>query len=171
MKITWFGGTTVRIHTGGRILVGDPAPQPGLSADELVSGADASFSFEGGLPEIDPVLWKPARPGSMLKESDLPEVLVHGVKGGALVAALGEPPLLLLAKGLPEAGRWSHEAVVVLFGPELLSEGRAVLKTLAPRLLCLAGPEAAAEAAAAELVEDLGDTALVILEAGLALEV
>jgi hypothetical protein len=171
MKLTWFGGTTLRVHIGGRILVADPAPQPGLDLEELTSGADATFSFDGGLPEVDPVLWKPERPGSMLNEGDLPEVLIHGIKGGALIAALGEPPVLLLTAGVPDAGRWSRDAVVVVFGQTLFPEAKAVLKGLEPRLLALAGPESAAEAAAVDLIDELGDTALIILESGLPLEV
>ena len=107
MKLTWFGGTTIRIHIGGTILVADPAGVSGVDPEELVSGADATFALDGSLPEIDPVLWQPGRPGTMLDEDVLGEVTTHGLEGGALIAAVGEAPLLLLSQNVPKAGRWA----------------------------------------------------------------
>jgi L-ascorbate metabolism protein UlaG (beta-lactamase superfamily) len=44
MKLTWFGGTTLRIHIGGQILVSDPAYAPAAVEEaELVSGANRTF--------------------------------------------------------------------------------------------------------------------------------
>ncbi len=171
MKLTWFGGTTIRIHIGGRILVADPAGIDGVDEAELVSGADVTFGLAEAGPEVDPALWQPRRPGSMLDGAELPEVLVHGVRGGALVAAAGESPLLLLNGGVPKAGRWGRDAVVVVFGEGVAELAIAVLDRIGPRLIALAAPEHVVEQAVGALRDRLGDTALVSLEPGLALEV
>lgn len=171
MKLTWFGGTTIRIHIGGRILVAEGAGIDGVDPEELVSGADVMFAIDGGLPEIDPVLWHPGRAGSMLDEEQLPEVLVHGLAGGALVAAPGEPPLLLLTGEPGRTGRWGREAVVVVFGDETARRAADVLESLQPRLIALAADEVLVDATFAALRDRLAGTVLVALEPGLALEV
>lgn len=53
MKLTWFGGATVRIHIGGSRSVCNPAAIGGADPDELVSGADRVFALDGGLEQID----------------------------------------------------------------------------------------------------------------------
>lgn len=171
MKLTWFGGTTIRIHIGGKILVADAAGADGVVPEELVSGADATFALDGSLPEIDPVLWQPGRAGTMLDEDVLGEVTTHGLAGGALIAAVGEAPLLLLTQAVPKAGRWARDAVVVVFsdnGDRLAAEA---LAAFGPRLIAIAGPDAVVERVFAALRDRLDGTALVALEAGLALEV
>ena len=171
MKLTWFGGTTIRIHIGGKILVADPSGVGGVVPEELVSGADATFALDGSLPEIDPVLWQPGRAGTMLDEDVLGEVTAHGLAGGALFAAVGEAPLLLLAGAVPKAGRWARDAVVVVFGGEGDRLAAEVLDAFGPRLIAVAGPDAVGERAIAALRDRLAGTALVALEAGMALEV
>ncbi len=59
MKLTWFAGSTIRIHIGGRILVADPAGISGVDAGELVSGADATFFIDEAGEAVDPALWQP----------------------------------------------------------------------------------------------------------------
>jgi hypothetical protein len=89
------------------------------------------------------------------------------------VEALGEPPLLLVSAQAPPLGRWAEGAVVVLFGPgeRLAALGGAVLDDTPPRLLALAGSEAAIDLTIPALRDRLGETGLVSLEAGLALEI
>lgn len=171
MKLTWFGGTTIRIHIGGRILVADAAGISGVDPGELISGADATFALDGSLPEIDPVLWQPGRAGTMLDEDVLGEVTAHGLAGGALIAAVGEAPLLLLTEAIPKAGRWGRDAVVVVLGDGGDRLAAEALQAFGPRLIAVAGPDGVVERAFAALRNRLDGTALVALEAGLALEV
>lgn len=177
MKLTWFGGTTVRIHIGGAILVVDPEQAPdGIDAAELVSGADTVVSaFGESLPAIDTASWKPRKVPRVLDEGEaLPAVEVWAAGPRALlVDAVGEAPLLLLAGEAPPLGRWAESGVVALFGDgEGLSRlGATVLAATPPRLLALAGDEAAIDTAIGAIRNVLDGTGLVSLEAGLAVEV
>lgn len=171
MKLTWFGGTAIRIHIGGKILVADAAGAKGVVPEELVSGADATFALNGSLPEIDPVLWQPGRAATMLDEDVLGEVTAHGLAGGALIAAVGEAPLLLLTQTAPKAGRWARDAIVVVFGDNGDRLAGEVLEAFGPRLIGVAGPDAVVDRAFAALRDRLDGTALVALEAAMALEV
>ena len=177
MKLTWFGGTTIRIHIGGAILVLDPAGAPeGIDPAELVSGADTVITgFGADLPGIDSRNWRPRKPPRLLDESDAPppvEVWSAGV-GAVLVEAIGEPPLLLVSDQTPPLARWAESAVVALFGSgeQLAALGKAILDDTPPRLLALAGTEAAVDSAILALRDRLDGTGLVSLEAGLALEI
>lgn len=177
MKLTWFGGTTIRIHIGGAILVVDAADAPaGIDAAELVSGADRVLAnFGADLPVVDASAWKPRPPVRLLdEEGGPPAVEAWSVGAGALlIDAVGEPPLLLVAGEMPLLGRWAEGAVVTLFGSgeRLSALGRAVLDDRPPRLLALAGDEAAIDLAIPLLRERLDGTGLVALHARLALEV
>lgn len=176
MKLTWFGGTTMRVHIGGAILVVDPAgASTGIDRTELVSGADRVIEgFGAALVAVEPKGWKPRRPGRLLDESEtLPSVEAWSAGEGALlVDAMGEAPLLLMSGPVPELGRWADGAVIVLLvdGAQMAERGRALLEGSPPRLLVLAGTEAAVDAAVAALRELLDGTGLVALQAGLALE-
>ena len=169
MKLTWFGGTTIRIHTGGYILVADPAGIGGVDSDELVSGADRVFALDGTLPQVDPVAWQPERTGSMLNEAV--GVAVHGITGGAVVAAAGESPLVLATGPLPRIGRWGREAVVVVFGDGADRLAGEVLDKLGPKLIAIAASEDVVERTFSALGGRLDGAGLTSLEAGLALEV
>jgi len=177
MKLTWFGGTTIRIHIGGAILVVDPAGAPPLiDAAELVSGADMVMAgFGADLPRVDATLWKPRQPPRLLDagETPLPVEAWSVGPGCVLVDAVGEAPLLLLADAAPALGRWAERAVVVLFGQGavLARRAEAVLEAMPPRLLALAGDEAAVDRAITTLRDQLDGTGLVALEAGLAVEI
>ncbi|MCR6672553.1 hypothetical protein [Devosia ginsengisoli] len=177
MKLTWFGGTTIRIYIGGAILVVDAAGAPdGIDAAELVSGADVVIeSFRAELAGIDAVQWKPRRLPRLLDASEeLPVVEAWAAGPGVvLVDAVGEPPLLLVAGEVPALGRWADGAVMVLFGDGagLVRRGGIVLDDAPPRLLALAGDEAAIDVAIPALRDRLDGTGLVALEAGMALEV
>jgi hypothetical protein len=174
MKLTWFGGTTIRIHLGGSILVLDPAGAPdGIDAAELVSGADQVIEgFGAQLPSVD-AGWAPRKPVRLLDEGDdLPSVEAWTPGSGAvLLDAVGEAPLLLLAGDVPDLGRWVERAVVVLFGEGLLERGEAVLGGRVPRLIVLAAGEPVIDSAIPVLQGQLDGSGLVALEAGLALEV
>ena len=167
MKLTWFGGRTLRIHIGGEILVCDAeGAAAGIEPRELLSGADKAFAIGGGAAVIDAGRWQPRRPAALVDEAQRPEVLVHNIgPSSLLVDAVGEPPLLLLAANV-SAGRWGRDAVVVAFSGEV---AEAALDGMGPRLIALALPEP--EEAIAQLRDRLGSTALVALEPGMALEV
>jgi hypothetical protein len=167
MKLTWFGGKTLRIHIGGEILVCDVEGAPaGIEPRELLSGADKAFAIGGGAAALDPAHWQPRRPAALVDQAKRPEVLVHDIgPSSVLVDAVGEPPLLLLAANVP-AGRWGRDAVVVAFASDVAG---AALDDFSPRLIALALPEP--DAAIAQLRDRLGGTALVALEPGMALEV
>lgn len=48
MKLTWFGGTTIRIYIGGQIFVVDPQLAPDdIDRAEAVSGADRVLRLAG----------------------------------------------------------------------------------------------------------------------------
>ena len=177
MKLTWFGGTTIRIHIGGAILVVDPDGAPaGIDAAELVSGADMVIErFGAALPSVDTALWKPRRPPRLLDEGETPltvEAWSAG-DGAVLIDAMGEPPLLLVAGEMPALGRWTDRAVVALFGDGagLVRLAEAALADVPPRLLALASDEQAVDMAIPRLRDQLDGTGLVALEAGLALEI
>lgn len=168
MKLTWFGGTTVRVHIGGNILVCDPAGIGGVDPDELVSGADRVFAMDA-LPTSDPAAWQPGRVGTMLDEAA--DVSVFGIAGGAVIAAPGEAPLVLAKAELPRLGRWSRDAVVVVFGQRADRLAAAVLDAAGPKLIAVAADEAVVDRTFAALRDRLEGTGLTSLEAGLALEV
>lgn len=175
MKLTWFGGTTIRIHLGGAILVLDAEGAPAwIDRAELVSGADRVIAgFGAALEVIDAGAWKPPRVRPL--EADAAPVGVAAYRVGdraLLVHADGEAPLLLMAGEPPLTGRWVGDAVVVLFGDgaALAERGAAVLESTPPRLIALAGDEAAIDAAIPALRDRLDGAGLVALEAGLALE-
>jgi hypothetical protein len=169
MKLTWFGGTTVRIYVGGSILVCDAAGISGVDPDELVSGANRVFSLNEGLATVDPATWQPQRAGSMLE--DVAEVQVVGIEGGAIVSAAGEAPLLLLHGEPPRLGRWARDAVVAVFGTRADELAAAVLDTAGPQLIAVAAEEAVVERTFIALKDRLQGTGLTSLDVGMALEV
>jgi hypothetical protein len=174
MKLTWFGGTTLRIHVGGRILVcdADGAPER-IDRAELLSGADRAFALDDDLPVIDPQRWAPRKVAALIDETaDLPEMLVHRAgENAVLIEAVGEPPLLLATGEIEAMGRWVREAVVVIAGRDLPRTARSILDECGPRLIAVAGPESAMDAVIAEIGNRLDGTGLLSLEPGLALEV
>ena len=171
MKLTWFAGSTIRIHIGGRILVADPVGISGVDPGELVSGADATFFIDDAGEAVDPALWQPRRAAAMIDAESVPEVLVHGIGGGALVAAAGEAPLVLLKASMGPAGRWARDAVFVVFGDEADALAARVIEEVGPYLIAIAAGDAVIERAVAGLRDKVGETLLVALEPGMALEV
>ena len=177
MKLTWFGGTSVRVHIGGSILVVDAAVAPAkFDAAELVAGADQVIAnFGAGLPKVDAARWKPGVVPRMLDAGEaLPPVEAMAIgDAGVLIAAAGEPPLLLLKGPPPELGRWVESAVVGVFGDAatLQTVGLALLAERIPRLVALGGAESAIDASIPVLRDHLDGAGLVSLEAALAVEI
>lgn len=180
MKLTWFAGTTIRIHIGGQIFVADADNAPDfVDRRELVSGADRVFALAGdaaNLPLLDPARWRPRAVRRALDESRQPqEVLLHRIgEGAVLVDAPGEPALVLAAgQRQPAFGRWADGAVAVLFdnGGAIADNGLLLLEAARPRLVALAAADDALGPAIAVLRERLDGTALIAMEPGLALEV
>lgn len=177
MKLTWFGGTTLRLHIGGRIIVVDADTAPaGIEARELRSGADTAFGFGADVAAMPALAadWQQRRP-SMLDDrvgSDAVQLWQAG-PAAVLIDAVGESPLLLAAGPVAAVGRWSREAVVVVLGDpdQVPGLAMAALNALAPRLLAIAAPEPVIDASVAALRAHLGSTSLVALEGGQALEV
>jgi hypothetical protein len=176
MKLTWFGGTTIRIHVGGCILVADASlAPPGIDPAELVSGADRAFglAISSDSPAmVDLKTWVPPRIRPL--DAGAPEATILGASPGViLVHANGERPLLLVAGELPALGRWARDAVLVLFGSsdQLAGRGQDALRQEAPFLLALAAAESELDAAVSALRPHLDATALAALEPGLGLEI
>lgn len=177
MKLTWFGGSTFRIHIGGQIIVTDAAGAAApVDKTELRSGADRELALGEleRLPAIDGAGWRPPRAVSPLEVDDAPQVMTVGrLEGqGLLVHAAGDPPLLLAGGAIVGAGRWSRDAVVVAYGAAVRTPDIAIglLELLSPKLLVLAAPGPELDALFPALREHLGSTALVALETGMALE-
>jgi len=180
MKLTWFAGTTMRIHIGGQILVVDADDAPAsIDKRELVSGTDRTFGLavpDASLATVDPAQWRRRAAKSLLEQAPLDaEVKILSVgRRTVLVDAPGEPPLVLIATSeAPRFGRWADDAVVVLFGARegLVATGTVLLDIARPRLVALAADEADIDVAVDELREHLDGAGLVSLEPGLAVEV
>lgn len=153
MKLTWFGGPTLRVHIGGDIIVLDPPP----GAGEIVSGADRLIRSSEALPEA-PADWRPRAPGRLI-DTGRRGVMIHRLENALLLDAPGEPPLLV---GMPPPlGRWASDAVVVLFRPpEAPPRARLIV-------LAMDEPGPAMEA----MRPRLDGTALVALERAMGLEI
>ncbi|MEO8685228.1 MAG: hypothetical protein ABI414_10360 [Devosia sp.] len=176
MKLTWFGGTTMRIHIGGKMLVIDAEGAPaGIDRTELVSGADIvlSLAYLAGIDAVEPASWAPRKAGALIDEADMPDLLIHRLGSALVVDAVGEQPLLLVTGEIERMGRWTWNAVAVVLGaPEALPDRAAnVLERLSPKLIALAGPDGAVEQVMLRLQNRLEGTGFMALEAGLALEV
>jgi hypothetical protein len=173
MKLTWFGGTALRIYAGGQIVVVDPDVAPAhVDRGELLAGADRIVAGGDALPSIDPATWRPRAMPRMTEEA--PPVEVARMGHALLVAAAGEPALVILGDGdLPRLGRWAEGAVIVLTTAReaLVAEMTALLDVARPRLVALAVDEQTLDRVVDELAEHLDGTGLTSLEQGLALEV
>jgi hypothetical protein len=175
MKLTWFGGTTLRVYLGGEIVVVDADGAPdGVDRGEVLAGADRVVALAGdpAVPVIDPAQWRP-RPVRPMDEAVPVEILSIGASA-LLIAAAGEPPLVILGSGEPPRfGRWADGAVIVVTSgrESFVAEASVLLDVARPRLLALAADEQTLDTAIEELSEHLDGAGLVSLEPGLALEV
>jgi len=173
VQLTWFGGTAVRVHLGGEIVVvdGDTAPA-GIDRKELLSGADHAVRLGAG-PEINPATWRP-KPAPRATDPTAPLEIARIGPAALLIATAGEPPLVILGPGdLPRFGRWADGAVIVLTSdrPSLVAEVTALLDVSRLRLIALAVENEALDVTISELSEHLDGAGLAALEPGLALEV
>lgn len=171
MKLTWFGGTALRIHIGGRILVCDArSAAAGVSQAELTAGADTSFERNHGKGTADPMKFQRRRRVAVIDEEGADaEVLVHDFGLGAtLIDAVGEPPLAIYGHGLMFAGRWEQEAVVVVFNA---IDAINALSDMHPRIMVLAFDDFSLQVTIDSLRDRLDGTGLFALERGMALEV
>lgn len=174
MKLTWFGGTALRIHIGGQVVVVDAdAAAVGVDGNELRSGADIMATLDGAHMQADGRTWK-ARPAQRLLDAgeETRPVEIWSIGDGALLVDPDEDmPLLVLGGAVPALGRWVERAVILLAGPGLTERAQALVDAAAPRLLALAGGEADIDATIGAIRDRLDGTGLVALEAGLAVEV
>jgi len=172
VKLTWFGGTTLRVQLGGKIVVVDAeSAPPGIDRAELVSGADRAVQI-AEIPYADPAGWRPKAPRGLDAEAPL-EVIRIGA-GALLVAIAGEPQLVVLGSAEPPRfGRWADGAVVVLTSgrENFVAEASVLLDIARPRLVAIAADEQTLDLAIEELSEHLDGAGLVSLEPGLAVEV
>lgn len=178
MKLTWFGGTTLRVYLGGAILVVDPHGAPkSVDRTELLAGAGhvVSLGDDSKVPLIDPTHWRPRPPVRAVDDTGAVDIdLLRLAPHTLLAAAAGEPPLVILGAGdAPRFGRWADGAVIVLTSAReaLVAEATVLLDVARPRLVALALDEDRLDAAIAAIAEHLGGAGLVSLEPGLALEV
>lgn len=107
MKITWLGGTALRVYVGGEIVVIDPDTAPvEVDRGELLAGAQHVVTMAGA-PPIDPAGWRPKPAPRGI--DDMPPLEIGRIGPAALlVAAAGEPPLVILGPGEPPRfGRWA----------------------------------------------------------------
>ncbi len=174
MKLTWFGGTALRAYLGGEIIVIDPqAALAVVDRGELLAGADRVVAFGDAVPVIDPAVWRPKPVGRAMDAAPPLEILRIGEQA-LLVAAAGEPPLVLLGPGeLPPFGRWADGAVIIVLSAReaLVAEVTAMLDVTRPRLVALAVDLPTLDTAVEEIAEHLDGAGLVSMEPGLALEV
>ena len=173
MKLTWFGGTTLRVYVGGEIVVIDAGEAAdGVDRGELSSGANHMVTL-GKVPQINPAFWR-NRPAARAIDA-APPLEIHGIGPAALlIAAAGEPPLVVLGPGdPPRFGRWADGAVVVLCSAKesLVADATVILDVARPKLVALAVDEQTLDQVIEELSEHLDGAGLVSLEPGLALEV
>jgi len=176
MKLTWFGGPTLRIYIGGEIVVIDAQDAPhNVDRGELLAGADRGVGLTGDhtATSIDPVQWRPIPAPRGIDEQPPVDILRIG-PSALLVAAGGEAPLVILGWGEPPRfGRWADGAVIVLTSgrESFVSEAIALLDVARPKLIAIAAAEEMLDTAIAELSEHLDGAGLVSLEPGLALEI
>ena len=172
MKLTWFGGAALRVQLGGRIVVVEPETAPaGTDRAELVSGADRVVQI-AEVAYVDPAGWRPKAPRAL--DADTPLEVIRIGAGALLVAAAGEPHLVVLgAAEPPRFGRWADGAVVVLTSgrENFVAETTVLLDVARPRLVALAADEQTLDLAIEELSEHLDGAGLISLEPGLAVEV
>lgn len=176
MKLTWFGSTTLRVYIGGQIVVIDAARAPkGIDPGELLGAADrvVQLADDAALPMLDTATWRP-KPAPRGIDAVPPLEIFRLAPGSLLVAAAGEPPLVVLGSGAaPRFGRWADGAVVVLTSDSdsMVATATVLLDVARPRLIALAADEQTLDTAIEELAEHLDGAGLVSLEPGLAVEV
>lgn len=173
MKLTWFGGTALRVYIGGQIVVVDADIAPdSVDRGELLAGADRIVVGEE-LPSIDVSSWRPKGVPRLMEDVPAAEVF-RAAEDVVLIAVAGEPVLMLIGGGdLPRFGRWADGAVIVLTASRSgqADEVEGMLRVSRPRLIALAMEESEVDRVVDGLAPVLDGVGLVSLEPGLALEV
>jgi hypothetical protein len=175
VKVTWFGGRTLRVHAGGEIaLVRDAVDPADFDIRELLSGADQVWQIDAA-QTTDFAGWRPRRAATVLElEASMPQGLRYfGDAGCGLLDAPGEAPLLLVWGTPPSVGRWLGDSVVVLFGDSasVARHGAALIETRPPKLILLAVDDAEVDGAFTLLAPLCAETGLMVLEPAMGLEV
>lgn len=178
MKITWFAAMTFRVHIAGRIVVTHAGGAPdGVDPSELIAGAQTVVSAQSpDLALFDPAAWRPRRRTRMIDADPGDEALdLYRLGARGLVADSADEGLLVIEDaGAPgEWNRWADGAVVVLSGSgaQCAAHGTALLDIARPKLIALAVDDGETELAFQTLAPELGDAGLIVLEAGMAVEV
>lgn len=174
MKLTWLGGTALRVHLGGQVVVLDAeAANAGVDRGELSGGADRVLGLADSHAAADGRAWKPRVAQRLLEAGDVTRpVDVWSLGERAVLLDPDEDmPLLVIGGAVPELGRWVERAVVVLVGEAIAQRAETLIGRAAPRLLALAGTEGEIEEAIGVVRDRLDGTGLVALEPGLAVEV
>lgn len=178
MKITWFAGMTFRVQIAGRTIVVDPEGAPtGVDAAELTSGAETIVSArDTDVPLFSPEAWRPRKRVRLIDQDEGDEALgLHRLGLAGLVADSADEGVLVLADASFELrwGRWADGAVIVLSGPSApcAAAGIAMLDVARPKLIALAVADDEIDGAFDTLAPELGDAGLIVLEAGMAVEV
>jgi hypothetical protein len=174
MKLTWFGSSAFRVHSGGAIVVVEP-DAAGASFDraELVSGADQVVGFGESGMTLASVGWKPRaplRPLEVEEQNRAPDIVALDADT-LIVDADGEAPVVVVRGDMPQLGKWADRAIFVLAGAGLKSRAEGLLERASPRLIALAGDEAEVEQAFLALRDKLDGTGMIALERALAVEV
>lgn len=178
MKITWFAGQTVRIHIGGQIVVTEPRSfLAGVDGEELLAGADRRIELDNqALAPLDTKNWRKRRPQRLIDEADTgPGLDVWRLGERCVMIEAPEEPQVIICdvRHGQDWGRWADGSVVMLCGPvgNCAVEGRGLLDMARPRLIALACPDEQPGDAIEALRPLLAGAALLVLEAGLAVEV
>ena len=176
MKLTWFGGTTLRVYVGGEIVVIDADLAPNaVRRQELISGADHVVALGGETPRIDAERWRVPRASRGMDARRPLEVLSIG-PNTCLLSGEGDPPLLVLnVTELPRLGHWVDGSVIVVFGEKgaNLAEDIVELDLAQPRHLLLGAAEETVERLVdrLEALDERFEIGFTSLEPGLAVEV
>lgn len=176
MKITWFGGSTLRLYIGGKIIVTDADKAPDtLDAHEVSAAADQMMALGAGLralKSLDVDHWKSKKPVRLIDQPEGQELDFYAIANEALfIDEREEGPVIVAPADFAGWGRFADQAIVVLYGDAnaIVSSAQSLLTTARPRLLAL-GCEAISDQAFAILAADCRDCALQVLEKGFAVE-
>jgi hypothetical protein len=173
MKLTWFRATAFRIQIGGQIVVVDAHAAPEeVDGAELISGANRVVSLDENLAPANGGTWRPRAAQRLLESGgELRPLGLYSIGAGSLLIDADEDrPLLVLEGDVLELGHWVSQAVIILCGTGLAERAERLIAGSSPRLIALAASDREVDATFAALRDKLGDTGLIALEPGLAVE-
>lgn len=173
MKITWFGDAYFRIYFNGHVYVVRDSAVP-KAVDERETEAGASQIIHLGeqgsdLSLFDPQKLESRRPRRVIDEGGPKPTHAMSFANGVVLADQDEPPLIVVPATSTVWGDFADGAVIIL-GPEnLMGNATALFAAAKPKLLALA-IDKISDAQFAELAAMCRQTALQVLEPGMALE-